>query len=211
MSFAQKIRKIIKHDLFGPEELRIVNSSASEASLHSGISRALKSREIIKLRRGLYLFGKELQKNPVSKFKIANKLYDPSYISFESALAYYGLIPEAVYTTTSACVLRKNKTFTNELGDFHYTYIPCYPFFMGVINKDGVLIASPLRALFDFIYYRHKHYDNVNDLREDLRLELHGIKREVTKFTYTQLKKLSGTYKKKNVDQFCEMLIKEYK
>ncbi len=211
MSFGQKLRRVIQHDIFGQEELRLIYPDASDASLHSGISRALSAKEVIKLKRCLYLFSKDFQINSISKFKIANKIYDPSYVSFESALSFYGLIPEAVYETTSACFLRKSKNFTNELGEFSYNYVPCRPFFIGVTSRDGVLMASPLRALFDYIYYRRKSYETIHDLEDDLRIESVMLRNEVTRFNYVELRKLSQAYRKKGLDQFCELLVREFK
>ena len=57
---------------------------------------------IKKLRRGYYIFADAIL-NEAALFLIANRLYMPSYVSFESALSYYGLIPEGVYSVTSAC------------------------------------------------------------------------------------------------------------
>ena len=81
----------------------------SDVAINSGVARSLKSNDFLRLKRGLFLFSKKLRNGSISKLSIANKLYGPSYVSFESALSYHGLIPEAVYTTTSACFQRKSK------------------------------------------------------------------------------------------------------
>lgn len=214
MNFAHKIRENLKVDVFGQDDLKALLYPMSDASIHSGVSRALKSKDLVKLKRGLYLFSKRLRKGPVSKFLIANKMYGPSYVSLESALSYHEMIPEAVYTTTSACYQRKTKVFKNELGDFTYEYIPCSNFFLGVSHdkaKGAVLIASPLRALFDFIYLRKKKYKSVDEMEEDLRIEVDRLKEEVHKYSVGEIEELACQYKKRNVIETYKLLIKAFK
>ena len=214
MNFAYRLRDEIQRDIFSLQELKTIYPQMSEVAIYGAVTRSLKAKEFLKLKRGLYLFSKKLRKGPVSKFLIANKLYYPSYVSFESALSYYGLIPEAVYTTSLACFQRKNKTFLNELGEFSFDYIPIKPFFIGVIsNKEegGVLIANPLRALFDLIYVRKKKYASIEDLQNDLRIEKNNLQKEVSKFSSLEIELLAKSYKKKNVIQFYEMLVRTFK
>ncbi len=214
MNFAYKLREKIKKEVFGQQDLKAILYPMSDAAISSGVTRSLKSNDFLRLKRGLFLFSKKLRKGPVSKLLIANKLYDPSYVSFESALSYHGLIPEAVYTTTSACFQRKNKIFTNQLGDFSYDYIPSKPFFMGVSNhKDdgGVLMATVLKALFDLVYIRHKNYNTIDELYDDLRIEKHDLEKEVSMFSSLEIETLAKSYRKKNIYQFYLMLIRTYK
>ncbi|TDJ09474.1 MAG: hypothetical protein E2O68_00280 [Deltaproteobacteria bacterium] len=211
MNFAYKLRNLIERDVFSKEDLKVILGPMSDAAINSGITRSLNSKDILKLKRGLYLFAKNLRKGPISKSLIANKLYNPSYISFESALSYYGLIPETVYTTTSACFRRKNKMFSNELGDFSFDYIPSNPFFMGVISDEGVLVATVLRALFDLIYIRRKKYGSVGELYSDLRIEKSLLKIEVLKFSSKELEILARSYGKKNVYKLFEILVRAFK
>ncbi len=56
---------------------------------------------ILVLKRGIYMLSEEFRVTRCSNYFLANQLYTPSYVSLESALSYYGLIPEAVYATTS--------------------------------------------------------------------------------------------------------------
>jgi len=214
MNFAYKLRGEIKRDMFSQNDLKALFYPMTNAALHNGVSRSLKSKNLVKLKRGLYLFSKELRQGSVSKFLIANKMYEPSYVSFESALSYHGLIPEAVYTTTSACVQRKSKNFKNDLGDFSYDYVPCLDFFLGVyheMEKGGVLIANPLRALFDLIYLRKKRYDSIEEVEEDLRVETFNLKAEVKKYSVREIESLAVQYKKKIIINFYELLIKAFK
>jgi hypothetical protein len=214
MNFAYRLRDEIKRDVFSQKDLKAVLYPMSDVAVHSGITRSLNSKEFLRLKRGLYLFSKDLRRGSISKFLIANKLYNPSYVSFESALSHYGLIPEAVYTTTSACFQRKNKTFSNKLGDFTFDHIPVKNFYMGVVsNKEerGVLIASPLRALFDLIYFRKKDYENFEELYADLRIDEINLKKELAKIPCADLASLAKSYRKKNVYKFYEMLVRTFK
>lgn len=214
MSFIFKVRDSIERDVFSLDDLKLIMPSMSDAAIHSGITRSLKAEDITKLKRGLYLFSKKLQKDMVSHFLIANKIYDPSYISFESALSFHGMIPEAVYTTTSACHQRKNKTFSNTLGEFTYNHIPVSPFFMGVENikeQRGALIANPLRALLDLIYIERSSYSSVENLEKDLRIEKEFLKEEMEKFTFLEVEELAKSYKRKNILEFVQMLMRTFK
>lgn len=214
MNFALKLRDELQRDVFSQQDLKTLYSSMTDAAIHNGITRSLKSKDLLKLKRGLYLFSQKLRRGSISKLLIANKLYGPSYISFESALSYHGLIPEAVYSTTSACFQRKNKTFTNELGEFSYDYIPCESFFMGVVNlKDekGVLMATGLKALFDLVYIRRKNYNSMMELTNDLRIEEGILQKEVSLYSSFEIENLAKSYKKKNVFLFYQMLVRNFK
>lgn len=214
MNFSYRLRAVIKRDVFSQQDLKALLYPMSDAAINSAVARSLKSNDFLRLKRGLFLFSKKLRKGSISRLLIANKLYGPSYVSFESALSYHGLIPEAVHTTTSACFQRKNKIFTNELGDFSYDYIPSNPFFMGVVNKKeegGVLIATGLKSLFDLIYIRRKSYYSMEDLEDDLRVEKSILHKEISNFSISEIETLAKSYKKKNVYQFYLMLIRTFK
>ena len=214
MNFAYKLREKVRRDVFSQQDLKAILYPMSEQAIRSGVARSLKSNDFLSLKRGLFLFSKKLRKETVSKLSIANKLYGPSYVSFESALSFHGLIPEAVYTTTSACFQRKNKSFSNDLGDFSFDYVPCDPFFMGVESRKeegGVLIATALRALFDLIYIRRKNYNSIEDVERDLRIERGDLKDAVSKFSSSEIEALAKSYKKKNIYAFYLMLVRNFK
>ena len=214
MNFAYKLRCEIKRDVFGQQDLKTIFYLMSDAAINSGVARSLKSNDFIRLKRGFFLFSKNLRKGSISKLLIANKLYGPSYVSFESALSYHGLIPEAVHTTTSACFQRKNKIFSNKLGEFSYDYIPSNPFFIGVVSKKedgGCLLATGVKALFDLVYIRRKNYHTIEDLQNDLRIEKNVLQNEVSNLSILEIETLAKSYKKKNVYQFYLMLIRTFK
>ena len=87
------------------------------------IKRLNQQGKIIRLIKGVYVDDKN--ENP---FVLATSVYSPSYISFESALSYYGLIPERVYRVTCAtCGRGKNKTYNTSLGNYSFRDVPRFP------------------------------------------------------------------------------------
>ena len=113
-----------------------------------------KNGYIIRLKRGLYVVNPEHSGKMLSSELIANHLYAPSYISMSTALRYYGLIPEAVYTHQSMTV-KHSRSFQTPVGYYDYKHISKEAFPIGVrsMYKDNYafLIASPEKALCDLI------------------------------------------------------------
>lgn len=119
------------------------------------ISGLVKNGSLVRLKKGKYLISKNLKEHPPSMELIANHLYGPSYVSFETALSYYGWIPERTYLLKSAITKRK-KTFSNQLGKFEYITVPqaYYPVGIRQIISDqynAFLMASPEKALCDLL------------------------------------------------------------
>lgn len=145
-----------------------------DLSRYGVVKRALKSGELIHLRRGVYLVGSWRQKSLADAFEIAQILYGPSYISFESALSFHGWIPERVPIITSACMKRATK-FDTPIGLFTYAKVPTDLFLLAVNHfydtNSIYLIASPWRAVADIIYTTHRDWNDLNSFAEDLRIE----------------------------------------
>ena len=135
--------------------------------------------KIIRLRRGIYVCNPEITGATLSTELIANHLYTPSYVSMASALRYYGLIPEEVYTIQSMTA-KNSKTYNTPLGRFEYLHICREAFGIGItsILKDNYafVIATPEKALCDLIANSpgvNLRYLNEarKYLEEDIRLE----------------------------------------
>src|SRR6266404_1151509 len=77
---------------------------------HDFLARLVKKGDLIRLKNGFFVIAKKIQKAPVPFAQIANLLHGPSYLSFEWALSYYGMIPEGVYVMTSASAV-KSKSY----------------------------------------------------------------------------------------------------
>lgn len=112
---------------------------------------------VISLKRGVYTLREEDRAVQFSKFFLANYLYTPSYISLETALSYYGLIPEGVYAMTSVST-KKSQQFSNFYGKFHYAHIKTSVYHHYQAERDEFsntfYIATKEKALLDFIYLK---------------------------------------------------------
>ena len=108
---------------------------------------------IKKLVKGYYIFS-NLKLDDWTLYEIANRIYSPSYVSLETALSYYGLIPESIYSVASVST-RKTKSFKTPVSTFNYRKIKSSIFFAYRIEKyDNNIfkIASPEKAVLDLFY-----------------------------------------------------------
>jgi predicted transcriptional regulator of viral defense system len=133
----------------------------SDARRYSQVNRALKSGELLKPRRGLYILAEIFRKQPLHPFVLAQQLATGSYVSAESALSFHGWIPEAVHTVLSMTHGGKSVDYTHEqLGHFEFRRMTVKPgFFLQAVARHELqnqvaLIADPLRALLDLVYLR---------------------------------------------------------
>ena len=141
----------------------IDHASLSTILLNNGYSRIndkinrLKKDGILQtLKRGLYLHKSPFVNNIISKEIVANILLSPSYISFDYALYFYGLIPESVYDVTSATT-KRSKSFTTDIGTFSFKQVKkeLYPIGLKIesMQNGNFIIASREKALCDKVYY----------------------------------------------------------
>lgn len=142
------------------------------SNIRRQLSRWKDGGKIYQLRRGLYALAPPFQKVDPHPFLVANRMVPASYVSLQSALAYYGMIPEHVPVTTSVTTGRPGQWET-PLGSYDYRHIQV-PFFDGyrlVVLSEGqqAFIAAPEKALLDLVYLEPGG-DSSDYLRE-LRLE----------------------------------------
>lgn len=184
------------------------------AARYGMTNKALKKKEIIKIRRGLYLLANEYRHKKLSKFFLASRITPHSYISVESALSYYGWIPEKVTTVTSVLASGRTKKFTTLFGEFNFYQLPIneYEFLTGVtrveeIKGEPFLLASPLRALADYVYLKKIDWGNLDYLTNSLRIDIEKL-RKISKSHFSEIKKI---YRSKRVLNFLNSLEKELK
>ncbi|MFZ4726755.1 MAG: type IV toxin-antitoxin system AbiEi family antitoxin domain-containing protein [Paludibacter sp.] len=126
---------------------------------------------LIRLRQGYYSFPEYLAKPDFSLY-FANRIYRPSYISLHTALAFYGIIPEAVVQITSVTSL-KTANFNNAFGAYSYKSVREDLMFGYDIKTlaDGrtMLFAKPEKALLDLLYL-YPFYNTATEI-EELRLD----------------------------------------
>lgn len=134
------------------------------------LERYTKKGVFIRLKGGLYA----MSANYPSGYLIANKLCEPSYLSFETALSYHNLIPETVYSFTSATT-KIPRTFSvkNQLFGYHRIKKKAFTGYkLTNIAGENVLLAEKEKALADYLYYVFLKKKSFND-----RLRLKGINR----------------------------------
>ena len=147
----ETIRKKIEHEEFDYQTLLVCLDDYARP--RDKISALFKRGFIIRIKKGLYIFGDEYRRRPYSREILANLISGPSYISLDFALQYYGLIPERVEALTSVTTGRSRRFFT-PVGLFTYRKIPLQAFRIGmdrVEMDDGraFLMATPEKALAD--------------------------------------------------------------
>lgn len=148
------------------------------------VTKLLHRKEIIRVKKGIYVLGPDLARGGISREVLGNLLYGPSYLSMEYALSWHQLIPERVETVTLV-TLNKTKTFTTPLGYFTYRHAKPAYYRMGQLSqqlpdKRGFIIAGPEKALADMVYFA-RALDEPADLRNylfsDLRIDREAFAR----------------------------------
>jgi len=145
------------------------------------ISAWLKSGDLVRVKKGLYIFGEHIARSPYSHEILANLIYGPSAISLTYALGFYGLMPERVTTITSI-TNKRNKAFSTPVGEFTYQYLNQSKYPTGIelsetASRNHFLIACPEKALCDHIYLTDKKIvlddiDSINRyLFHDMRID----------------------------------------
>lgn len=181
------------------EELREYGSPKSK------LSRMAERGECFPITKGLY----ETDPN-VPAHLLAGSIYGPSYISFEYALSYYGLIPEAVYTVTCATFKKKKKkTYKTDFGTFTYRDVLSEAFPLGIrLVQEGEYfyrIAEPEKALCDQLYTMQPVPNTTELLRlltDDLRVE----EAELRKLDENKVCEYSEVFHTTNIKKLCSLL-----
>ncbi|OGT40089.1 MAG: hypothetical protein A3E81_08675 [Gammaproteobacteria bacterium RIFCSPHIGHO2_12_FULL_36_30] len=175
------------------------------------ISAWLKSKELIRIKKGLYIFGENSALQPYSKEVLANLIYGPSAISLTYALSYYGLIPERVNTITNI-TNNRIKNFSTDVGVFQYYYLNSEKYSVGItlnqaLTEHAFLIASPEKALSDQIHIVDKHIElkNTEEMEKYLLHDLRIDERELLKFKLNHLEEISNHYHDERI-----VLLKKY-
>lgn len=174
MNVLKRVHSQFKSSILPIEVINTIFLDKSLDSKKSLLKRACAKGELIRVKNGLYLIGEEDRRYGFHLNSVANLMVRPSYISLETALSYYSLIPEAVYTTTSVTTKRSNE-YNTPVGIFSFAHLMQDYFNFGfyhLASENGpYLIATPLKALIDYIVVMNKNYKSVSDLEDDLRFD----------------------------------------
>lgn len=149
----EELRKSINSEEFDYQAL--LHSLREYDRPRDKITALIKKGLIIRVKKGIYIFGESYRRRPFSREVLANMIYGPSYVSLETALQYHGLIPERVEAMLSVTEGRGRRFFT-PLGLFLYHSIPgtAYPIGIDQVEIEGgrfFLMATPEKALADKI------------------------------------------------------------
>lgn len=183
----------------------------SDDARYGLVKRAIAAGEIIRIRRGLYCLAPTYLKTPLNLFALAQYVYGPSYVSLESALSHHGWIPEAVYTVTSTSI-GESRTFHTPLGTFSYSRIPQNVFYAAVTREsddatgDVALIATPVKALADYVYVYRKEWLTPDPAIRSLRIDPEDLASVPT----DDLDETMESYRNKRVLRFLAGLRREY-
>lgn len=180
-------------------------------NVNDKIANLVKSGELVRLKKGFYTFSKAYLTRPIDLVSVANTLYAPSYVSFDYALSYYGMIPERVNEITSA-TSKNEKLFDTPVGRFSYKKVPIEAYALGVDwlydeNDGGRFIATPEKALCDKIRYDR----GIGTLTQTAMGEYlkYDLRVEITKPLNSRLiEEIATAYRSKNIKTLALILEK---
>ena len=173
----------------------------------NNLTRWTKKGYLIRLRQGYFAFS-EYKHKPDYALYFANRIYRPSYISLHTALAFYGMIPEAVVQITSITSL-KTASFTNDFGEYSYNNIKENLMFgyelKPIADNRTIQFAAPEKALLDLLYL-YPFYDSQQEL-EELRLDEDYLQEDLNK---ELLMDSCDKFQSKALDNRVKLLFKTY-
>jgi len=176
------------------------------------VNRAMKAGELLRLTRGSYLLAERFRDYPGHPFALAQAFVPGSYVSFETALAHHGWIPEAVYTTASVTPGRKSLDYDHPVFgrfSFHPLAIQAGSFLELVehmqITQQSLLVAEPFRALMDLVCLRKVEWQGMEWLTEGMRVDYEYLQN----ITSADIRTLALVYKQKRVNSFLTSLARE--
>jgi predicted transcriptional regulator of viral defense system len=153
MNFKRLLEIVWDEPVFASDLL--LAGAVDPADVQRQLSRWVQSGRIYQLRRGVYALAPPFQKDSPHPFRVANQLVRASYVSCQSALAYYNLIPEYVPATVSVTTQRPDEWQT-PLGRFLYRHVKLALFFgyqaRQVSSEGYAFVATPEKALLDLVY-----------------------------------------------------------
>ncbi|AYD48064.1 type IV toxin-antitoxin system AbiEi family antitoxin domain-containing protein [Arachidicoccus soli] len=173
----------------------------------NNLTRWTKKGYLIRLRQGYFTFPEYKNKSDYA-FYFANRIYRPSYISLHTALAFYGMIPEAVSQITSLTPL-KTISFTNEFGEYSYKSVKESLVFgyelKPMANNRTLQFATPEKALLDLLYL-YSFYNNEEEIGA-LRLDEDYLHDDLNK---EQLMEYLSRFQSNALEQRVKILFKTY-
>lgn len=164
-----------KYFLFSLKDLAVLFPDAGKKTLQNQLTAWTGKGYIRHLKQDLYeLVDKGIPDQVIPDLYIANRLYSPSYVSLETALSIYNIIPEVAFGVTSVTT-KPTRVFKNQYGQFRYS--TCQPkAYTGYVIKEysgyKVFIAEPEKAIIDFLYFRFRGNNLPDFAAERMNIEL---------------------------------------
>jgi predicted transcriptional regulator of viral defense system len=203
------LREAIDHDVFDYQTLTQV-LGINYSKTRDVTARLAKEGVLIRIRKGLYTFGAELRRSPVSREYLANLIYGPSCVGLEYALGYYSLIPEKVSIVTSMCTGR-SREFHTPFGVFSYRMLKQERYSTGVsivrIGNVSFMMASAEKALIDKVWTdgiagrtTPEHWERY--LEDDLRIDTDML----SVFSMNAISQIADAYNSEKIFSFASFL-----
>lgn len=153
------LTSLMKGPVFSRNDLALAGHTVHDYQL----TQWMKKGYLIRLKNGLYVFRREMDR--LRGEEIAFLLCQPSYLSLESALAWYGFIPEIIYAFTSV-TSRVTRTFENPFGRFIYRHVKSELLwgYVEMKTEQGLyLLAEPEKAILDYLYLNLGQINSASD------------------------------------------------
>lgn len=204
MKFLEFREKMRDFPYFETKELKVVLGEDFTSTALYNLKNWTKNGSVFMFRRGLYSLADMAKETETIVF--STKLYAPSYVSMESALSFYGIIPEAVFTVTSITT-RKTKQFKTPVGNFGYRKIKKEAFGGFETHQEKGIsfnLAIPEKAVVDFLYLNR-------NILEGNREEFLGLRfNEDFPFDAVKLTHFSEAFHNRKVFSLTQNFIKQY-
>jgi predicted transcriptional regulator of viral defense system len=204
MNFTQFKEALKDFTLFSFSDIRLIDPHFHRRRLVEWQQKGY----IKKIAKGHYVFA-DLAIDENILYEIANRLYNPSYVSLESALSYYQVIPEAVYGITSVST-RRTYSFSTPFGELHYRTIKPSFFFgykITIFDSKSFKIADLEKAIIDFSYLHPnlKSESDIISLRFNAEIVTNKLDRQKLQ---KYLRKFSKAALSDRISKFLEFVTK---
>lgn len=185
--------------------LQVKNIFFDQKNIITQLAFWIKKGYLQRIREGIYVLSNDI--NRINPVVFAGKIYEPSYLSMEFALNYYGIIPDIPGTYTSI-TSRTTKYFKNSFGNFTYQKVKP-EFFIGyearTENNISFNIATPEKALMDYVYLNKNRIINSDDFWREMRID------EDFKFKKEKLELYKKILNDKKVNKLIDGILKYQK
>ena len=154
-------KKVVFFDVIDAQK---IFKTKKQKTLYELLQRLEKSGVVNRIKKGKYHFSLK----EYNDFELANFLVNPSYISLESALSFYGILPQFPYTISSVTPLKSQKIIFQE-KEYEFCHLES-KYFFDFIKKDNFLVATPEKALIDELYFVAKKLRKIHFSDLDLKI-----------------------------------------